>query len=227
MTQNNIVIQIAGASGEGAISAGDVLSQATARVGLNVTTHRVYPAEIRGGGSTMFQLRISSEEIWTIGEESDILLALCQNALETNYDIVKKGGYIFYDESESCEESARNISDTVNKIAVPFSKISKEINAPKAKNIIALGVFTGLIKQVNYEDQLKKDITKRFQKKGEEILNANLQALEEGIRFAREKLSHIDFSYIELTPSPGGKLVMTGNEAIAIGSLVAGCKFYA
>lgn len=227
MSQNNLVVQIAGASGEGAISSGDVLAQATARVGLNVTTHKVYPAEIRGGGSTMYQLRMSSEGVWTPGEESDMLFALSKNSIESYQEFVKSGGYIFYDDTEDCNEFVKSINNNVNKIPIPYSKITKAINTPKAKNIVALGVFTGIISQVDFESQLKKDLTNKFESKGEEVLNANLLAFDEGIKYARENLTQLDFSHVELNAAPNGKMVMTGNEAIAIASLVAGCRFYA
>lgn len=227
MSQNDLVVQIAGASGEGAISAGEVLSTATARCGLNVTTHKVYPAEVRGSGSTMYQLRMSSEAVWTHGEESDIMLALNEQVLDIFCDTIKKDGYLFYDDSEGAEEMVSSFPQTIKKIAVPFSQLAKDIQAPKAKNIVALGVFTGLLPQVDFMSQLKKDIEKKFASKGEEILNTNIKAFEAGINYARENLKQIDLSTINLTPSPEGKLVMTGNEAVAFGSLVAGCRFYA
>lgn len=227
MSQNNLVVQIAGASGEGAISAGDILALASARCGLNITTHKIYPAEIRGTGSTMYQIRMGSKEVWTPGEESDILFALSPDSLEQNQETVSASGYILYDDEDASKEIANGITSDVTKFAVPYTKMAKEIQSPRSKNTIALGIFAGLVSQVDFETQLKKDIAARYEKKGEEIVNLNLKAFDEGFKYAKEKLSNIDFSHVTLEPSKTGKMVMTGNDAIAFGALVAGCKFYA
>lgn len=227
MSQNNLVIQIAGASGEGAISAGDILALASARCGLNVTTHKVYPAEVRGSGSTMFQLRMSSETVWTPGEEADILFALGKDSLKGNYDFVKDGGYIFYDDTEECREIAASINERISTVAVPLSNITKDIQALRSKNIVALGVLAGLISQINLASAVKTDIEHKFAHKGEEAFNTNMKAFEEGFKFAKESLANIKLNEVSLSPHPDGKLVMTGNEAIAFGALVAGCRFYA
>ncbi|MEW5820011.1 MAG: 2-oxoacid:acceptor oxidoreductase subunit alpha [Cyanobacteriota bacterium] len=227
MSQNNLVVQIAGASGEGAISAGDVLAAAAARCGLNVTTDKIYPAEVRGSGSTMYQLRMSSEPTWTPGEESDLMFALNEQILDIFCDSIKEGGYLFYDYSETSIESVNQLNLKINKIPVPFTRLSKEIDAAKAKNMIALGVFTGIVKQVDFESQIIKDIETKFKHKGDSVLNTNITAFEAGINYAKETIKNVNLSQIILTPSTDGKLVMTGNEAVAFGALVAGCRFYA
>lgn len=227
MVQKSLVVQIAGNSGDGAISAGDIFSLASARCGLNVTTHKVYPAEIRGSGSTMFHVRISAKKIYTHGEEANILVALSNQAIELNWQNLKKDGMLIYEQDGTAEELLKEIPSTIKKIAVPFIELSKEVNNPKSKNIIALGVLAGLFPQIKYEEQLKLDIENKFKNKGEEVLNANIQALELGLQYSKDNLSSNTVKVPGLTPNPTGKLVMTGNEAIAFGSLVAGCRFYA
>ena len=227
MSQKDLVVQVAGASGEGSISAGDVLASASARCGLNVTTNKIYPAEVRGAGSTMYQMRMSSVPAWTPGEESDIMFALNEKTIDLFCSSIKDGGYLFYDYTETAVEAVTPLSEKIHKIPVPFGIMAKELKAPKAKNMLALGIFAGLFNQVDFVTQLKKDIQKKFESKGEDISITNLSAFEAGVDYAKEHLTNLDFSNFNLEPSTDGKLVMTGNEAVAFGALVAGCRFYA
>ena len=57
MARKSVVIRLAGESGEGVISSGDILTQAAARGGYWTQTFRTYPAEIKGG-PCMYQVRM-------------------------------------------------------------------------------------------------------------------------------------------------------------------------
>lgn len=228
MSKQDLVVQVAGASGEGAISCGDILASAVARCGLNVTTHKSYPAEVRGSGSTMYQLRMSTGPCLTSGETSDIMFLLNTKTLDEFCGSMNDDAYLFYDYSEEAIDLISTLSTEIKKIPVPFTDISKELKAPKTKNIIALGVFAGLFTQIDFTSQLKKDIAHKFESKGEEVLKINMEAFDKGVKYAKENiLKLVDLTHVELVPSENGKLVMTGNEAVAFGSLVAGCRFYA
>ena len=60
MARKSVVIRLAGESGEGVISSGDILTQAAARGGYWTQTFRTYPAEIKGG-PCMYQVRMGDE----------------------------------------------------------------------------------------------------------------------------------------------------------------------
>lgn len=228
MSQQDLVVQVAGASGEGAISCGDVLASAVARCGLNVTTHKVYPAEVRGSGSTMYQLRMSTGPSLTSGEKSDMMFLLNTKTLDEFCDSMKENAFLFYDYSQDAIDSISALGTNITKIPIPFTDMSKELKAPKTKNIIALGVFAGLFTQIDFIAQLKKDLAHKFQSKGEDVLKINIEAFDRGVKYARENLlKKVNLSHVNLIPDTTGKLVMTGNEAVAFGSLVAGCRFYA
>ncbi|MGD9580842.1 MAG: 2-oxoacid:acceptor oxidoreductase subunit alpha [Vampirovibrionia bacterium] len=228
MSQQDLVIQVAGASGEGAISCGDILASAVARCGLNVTTHKIYPAEVRGSGSTMYQLRISSGPCLTSGEKADIMFLLNTKTLAQFPDSLNDDAILFYDYSEDAIDYISTLNPAITKIPVPFSDISKELKAPKTKNIIALGVFAGIFTQIDFSGQLQTDLAHKFEHKGEEVAKINIEAFDRGFKYAQENLTkQIDLSGIVFNPAQDGKLVMTGNEAVAFGAIAAGCRFYA
>ena len=74
MSVKDLVIRIGGESGEGIITAGDLLTLAAARCGYYVHTFRTYPAEIRGG-PVMFQLRVGVRPVPSLGDQLDVLVA--------------------------------------------------------------------------------------------------------------------------------------------------------
>lgn len=219
-----LVVRLVGTAGDGVISAGDIFTLATARHGLYVTTYRSFPAEIRGGGQSLFQFRMSDKKVLTPSDTCDVLIALNSKTLLDNVNELNTGGIVIYDNSdEDCDLSAyRNVT----KHLVPISKIAKENDNPRAKNMVALGVLAGLLPEIKFLDQLKEDVKTRYASKGEDIINLNIKALQAGYDYARENLAQYNnLETIKMMPS-GRKLIMSGNEAIAFASLVAGCRFY-
>lgn len=221
---NELIVRITGTAGQGVISAGDIFSLSVARCGLYVTTYRSFPSEIRGEGQCAFQLRISEKKTLTTSDLTDVLIGLKEAAIKSNIDDLKTGGILIID-SDEVKNDFEDYTEII-KYSVPISTIAAECNNPKAKNMVALGVFAGLMPQIKIIDQLKEDLRKRYAKKSEEIIQNNIKALEAGYEYAKTKLKRKDnLSNLEMEPS-GKKLIMSGNEAIALASLVAGCRFY-
>ena len=77
--RKSVVIRLAGESGEGVISSGDILTQAAARGGYWTQTFRTYPAEIKGG-PCMYQVRMGDEPIYSHGKLVDLLVCFNQEA---------------------------------------------------------------------------------------------------------------------------------------------------
>ncbi|MFA6988965.1 MAG: 2-oxoacid:acceptor oxidoreductase subunit alpha, partial [Candidatus Gastranaerophilaceae bacterium] len=222
---SELIVRITGTAGQGVISAGDIFALSVARYGLYVTTYRSFPAEIRGDGTCAFQFRVGEKQVLTSGEESDILIGFSKNGIKENIGQLKVGGILIVDSDEI--ESKYEDYTEVLKYFVPISSIAAQNDAPKAKNMVALGVLAGLMPKIALLEQLKKDIKKRYEKKSLKAIESNITALESGYNYARTSLSREDnLENFNLQPS-GQKLIMSGNEAIAFAALVSGCKFYA
>lgn len=221
---NELTVRITGTAGQGVISSGDIFSLSVARYGLYVTTYRSFPAEIRGEGTCAFQFRMSEKKVQTTGEEADVLIGYSENALNENLSKLKVGGILIVN-SDDVKEKYEDHTEII-KYFVPLSTIAKESGNPKASNMVALGLLAGLMSKISILEQLKEDIKKRYSRQSEEIIKCNIQALEAGHSYAQKELKRKDnFDNIEMQSS-GKKLIMSGNEAIAFASLVAGCRFY-
>ena len=135
------------------------------------------------------------------------------------------GGILIID-SDEIEHKYEDCTEIL-KYFVPITSIAAETSSSKAKNMVALGVLAALMPKIALLDQLKKDIHKRYEKKPQKVIDSNIKALEAGYNYTRTSLSREDNLENLNMQSSGQKLIMSGNEAIALAALVSGCKFYA
>src|SRR5271170_72325 len=95
-------IRFAGDSGDGMQLAGTQFTDTSAAVGNDISTLPDFPAEIRAPAGTLagvsgYQIHFSSTEIFTPGDEVDVLVAMNPAALRTNVRDVKRGGIVIVD----------------------------------------------------------------------------------------------------------------------------------
>ena len=96
---NDVVIKFAGDSGDGMQLTGSQFTNNTALMGIDLATFPDFPAEIRAPIGTLpgvsgYQLRFSSDRVFTPGDACDVLVAMNAAALKTNLNGLKKGGKI-------------------------------------------------------------------------------------------------------------------------------------
>lgn len=215
----DFVLRIAGESGEGVITIGETVARIAAREGLHLVTFRTFPAEIKGG-PCMMQLRLSDRKISYHGEKVDCLVSLNQYALEENLPDLKEHGVLLCE--AECEVPEDGPGCTVYK--VPFERIAvREIGSRISKNIVVLGVLSHLLEIPR--KRIEEFLAEKFAKKSKAILDHNLHALEKGIHFSETKISKKD-SFGLPKGTHERNLLMTGNEAIALGAAAAGLKCF-
>src|SRR6185436_8824537 len=96
---SDVVIKFAGDSGDGMQLTGSQFTNNSALLGLDLATFPDFPAEIRAPIGTLpgvsgYQLRFSSDEIFTPGDACDVLVAMNAAALKVNLKALKAGGII-------------------------------------------------------------------------------------------------------------------------------------
>ncbi len=221
MAREDLVIRIAGEAGEGVLITGQMVTQATARAGYHVLTDSVPPAEIKGGYS-FYQIRLAERRLYSRGDMVDVLLAFNQEAYDRSIDQLRPGGILIYDSAEF--QPAEN--DRFRSYAVPMTDLAKnEVGLALAKNMVAVGAVAGLFGlEVEHLHRLIGE--SKLAKKGEEILAKNLRAVELGRDYVVEQVH--ERAALEVRRAHlSGQVVLSGNQAIALGALVAGCRRYA
>jgi 2-oxoglutarate/2-oxoacid ferredoxin oxidoreductase subunit alpha len=89
--ENEIIIGIGGAAGDGGASTGDNLALTSARQGLFVYVYTSYQSLIRGGHSWI-RLRISTKNVTNVGDQVGAMIALNQDSMDRHLQELKSGG---------------------------------------------------------------------------------------------------------------------------------------
>src|SRR6187397_1211290 len=121
--RQDVVIKFAGDSGDGMQLTGSQFTNNTALLGIDLATFPDFPAEIRAPQGTLpgvsgYQLRFSSDRVFTPGDQCDVLVAMNAAALKTNLFALKKGGKIIVDTNGFDPKNLRlaNYPDGINPI---------------------------------------------------------------------------------------------------------------
>ncbi|MCC7352462.1 MAG: 2-oxoacid:acceptor oxidoreductase subunit alpha [Anaerolineae bacterium] len=219
---NDLVIRIGGESGEGIVTTGEVFARIAAFAGLEVYTVRTIPAEIKGG-HVMFQVRASQNSVFSQGDELDMLLAFNQEAYENHAHLLKPGGILVFNSDELTPPTPQN---GTAQYGLPLNELAKSISFVRGKNIVAIGALVKLF-DLPYE-RAQKVVERQLGRKGGELLRQNLQALETGYKYVEEHISRESPFHLKgREATEGDRLVISGNQALSLGVITAGCKFYA
>jgi indolepyruvate ferredoxin oxidoreductase beta subunit len=108
---------------------------------------------------------------------------------------LKKDGYLVTDSNPfenipdypKLEELYNEIKLVPNNILIDAKKIAKDLGNSKATNIVLLGAASSLLPLD--EESLVQAIKTLFERKGERIVNKNIQAFNKGKEIAMEILS--------------------------------------
>jgi 2-oxoglutarate ferredoxin oxidoreductase subunit alpha len=212
--------KVGGQQGEGIDSAGEILSTALNRKGYYLYGYRHFSSRIKGGHSNT-KLRISVNPVRSISDELDILVAFDQETIDFNAGELVPNGIIIAD-SKFNPTVPEGVSARL--IAVPFTKIAEEVGMAQMKNMVAVGASTALLGVPI--DAFREVLEERFAKKGQKIVEKNLEAIARGKEFVESELP--DTSEHRLEKSDGKtRLYMIGNDAIAFGALAAGARLMA
>ena len=221
-TRTSLVIRVAGEAGEGIKKPGELLIQAATRAGFQVLTDFSPPSEIKGGVS-FFQIRLSSQPLFTRGDQPDVLLCFNQEAFEVNIQELAAGGLLIYDPDTVTPRD----TGKYRVLAFPLEKIaSKELKMPIVKNVVALGGMSALFGLDT--SQLYQLIKELWERKGDAVVQTNFKALDAGISYVSENFSAEERASYQVQPGVGATdlMVVSGNQATALGAIAAGCQFF-
>lgn len=217
LARQSVVIRLAGESGEGVISSGDILTQAAARGGYWTQTFRTYPAEIKGG-PCMYQVRMGQERIHSHGKEVDLLVVFNQEGWDLHWDSLADDGVILYD-ATSVEIPAEFQSRAR---PVRMEQLAKEIGgSSRAKNMVAVGSVCGVI--AFDTTPIEELVLRRYAHKAG-VADANIAALQAGKDESADLKGTLEITHP--VESEEDRVLMSGNQAIALGAVAAGLEYF-
>jgi len=219
LLDDTVSIIIGGEAGQGISRSGMLLGKALMRAGFHCFGEIDYPSLIRGGHN-FYRVRASSREVHGPTTHTDLLVALNEETVALHLESVNEGGGVILDEKGF--EAGESGRDDVTYYPVPMTEIVKELEGPEImRNTVALGAVAALI-SLGLET-LKEVVADAFEGRPR-IVEMNVEALQKGY----DCVAGLGLGFgCTVEPGPRPELVwLTGNEAVALGALAAGCRFY-
>ncbi|MFA5794202.1 MAG: 2-oxoacid:acceptor oxidoreductase subunit alpha [Candidatus Brocadiia bacterium] len=212
-------LKIGGEAGQGLQSVGYILAKTFCSAGYHIFTVQDYESRIRGGHSS-FYLRFSDQPIGAATKTITFLIAMDDQTFRLYRNDIAPGGFVICN-SDAMKEPATG----PNTIALPMENMAAEAGGEKLfANSVAMGAVIGLV-GCDF-DILAKTLSGFFGAgKHAETVDKNLKAARAGFDFVRKLHSQCPYP-LARKAGAGKSILPTGNEAIALGALAAGCKFY-
>ncbi|MFZ1800826.1 MAG: 2-oxoacid:acceptor oxidoreductase subunit alpha [Chitinophagaceae bacterium] len=246
----DVVIKFAGDSGDGMQFTGSQFTENTALMGIDLATFPDFPAEIRAPLGTVpgvsgFQLRFSSDPVYTPGDLCDVLVAMNAAALKVNLRGLKYGAKIIANKDGFDTKNLRlaKYGDGVNPledgsldgyevIEMDVTRMTREAlkdfttlgtkEKDRAKNMFVLGFLYWM-----YNRELENTIRfiqQKFKNKPD-ILESNLTVLKAGYNYGDTTETFTSRYKVEKAKLPPGKYrSIMGNQALVYGLIAASQK---
>jgi len=246
MNVNHMKLLIGGVQlRDGVSTITDILGRILTRAGLQVMGLE------RGFASTIYgahqydPLMITAEPALSWGDETiDILVGLDYDVNpdapeQPNRDTVLRhgrhlvdGGVLLYDSSTGSVPVEKLAARGVHVFAIPARRIAQQdLKKEVVKNVVMTGALFRLLEFDGDERWLRRLLEERFARKGADLVNLNLEAARRGKAAVEEILSARGWSTVgyrlEARPDPAPAVYIAGNEALTIGAIDAGIRFYA
>lgn len=246
---SDVVIKFAGDSGDGMQLTGTQFTTNTALLGIDLATFPDFPAEIRAPQGTIpgvsgYQLRFSSDRVFTPGDACDVLVAMNAAALKSNLKSLKKGGKIIVNVDGFDAKNLRlaNYPDGVNPIEddsltnyevikMDVTKMTREAlkdftlgtkEKDRAKNMFVLGFLYWMYNR-DMESSIKF-LTEKFGKKPD-LLESNIRVLKAGYNYADTTETFTTRYKVEKARMDAGEYrSIMGNQALSFGLIAASKK---
>ena len=241
---DEVVIRIAGDSGDGMQLTGDRFTQETAVFGNDLATFPNFPAEIRApqgtlAGVSSFQLHFADHDILTAGDRPDVLVAMNPAALKANIADLPKGATLIVDTHDFTTRALARVGwaanpledgslDGFNVHAVDLTQLTLDAladsdlsrkDAGRSKNMFALGLLSWMYSRptegtINF-------VRQKFANKPD-IAEANITAFKAGWNFGETTEAFgVSYEVKPATVAKGTYRNISGNLALAYGLIAA------
>jgi 2-oxoglutarate ferredoxin oxidoreductase subunit alpha len=196
---------IGGAAGQGIDTTAAILEKLLKRFGYSVFTYRDFMSRVRGGHNFII-IRFGTDEVLAHSYDFDGIIALNEETIDVHEHELKEDGFILCDSGIDTNDK--------RSIKIPMNDMAKELGNSKVSGTIAIGVILKLFgESVNSVDEvLKNFIEKKY-------IDINVQAINKGYKT-------VDKRYSKLKGHFGDWMLLSGNQAVALGAIASGLRFY-
>ncbi len=219
--------KLSGEAGFGITTIGYAFTRLCTRLGFYAFDYSEFPSLIRGG-FTSHELVFSDHPVATIKKEIDLLIALKQDNFDRDAHRLTPNSIVLYDDQEV------NVSCDCISIPMPYRAIKLKHKAYQVMvNTVSIGATYALFGWdfTQVQEMIKED----FAKKGQAVIDFNEALAMEGFEYIQKlitdngKLKTFTQNLrnrLKPLSTKKEKLVMTGNDGFAYGSVMAGAGAY-
>lgn len=222
--QNEITWKIGGEAGFGIMVSGQNFAKTCMRGGLNVFEANEYPSLIRGGHNTE-TIRASSNPVTSLLRTTDFLVALNKETVDLHKGELTDGAALMYD-SNDYVLTPSDFSKPVNLYPVPLLQLAKDNGGDVLmRNTVAIGASMAVM---DFDLSVFNGVlADQFKRKGDAVVNQNIVTAKAGYDYVKKNFS-TPFQYtIKKIDGAKKRVLVSGNEAIGMGAVAAGLKFFA
>lgn len=221
---NDVNIQIATVNGTGSQSANLILMRSIFNMGVPVAAKNLFPSNI-AGLPTWYTVRVHHKGYQANQQALDIAVVMNPNTVYDDIRGLRSGAVLIYDTDMKIDHALRE--DHIN-YGVPFSSlVAQATDNVKLKKKVINMLYVGVLAQLlNIEDAaIQQAVRKQFGTKAS-VVDLNYGAIQIGREWAAANLQKADPYVLEaIAGATDGKILIEGNTAAALGSLMGGCTF--
>ena len=196
---------IGGAAGQGIDTTAAILEKLLKRSGYCVFTVRDFMSRIRGGHNFSL-IRFGAEPVYSHSGRLDGIVALDDETVREHRGQLKENGFILCDSKIS--------ADDPRAVKIDMDAMAKALGNPRVSGSIAVGVVLRLFSETLDHAE---DVFRTFVK--EQYLEVTLRAVRQGFGLVESRYPRLEGKF-------GGRMLISGSKAIALGAIAAGLRFY-
>ncbi|UCG25065.1 MAG: 2-oxoacid:acceptor oxidoreductase family protein, partial [Chloroflexota bacterium] len=216
---NEFSIAVGTVNGTGSQTANLALLRAIFKMGVPVSGKNVFPSNIQGQ-PTWFYIRLNREGFEARKESSEVLVAFNRVTADADMAALPEGGLCLYPE----EWRGQSLREDVHNHAVPVQRFMREAGITgKIKDYVANMVYLGALAQLlavppaAIEEALAFHFGRR-----QALVEQNMGVVIAAYEWAAENIEKKDPYRVEAMDKTAGKILITGNEAAALGAVFGG-----
>ena len=196
---------LGGAAGQGIDTTAAILEKLLKRSGYHVFTIRDFMSRVRGGHNFSL-IRFDTKPVHSHSNHLDGIIAMDDETILQHKDQLKADGFILCD--------SKLTADDPRAMKLDMDGMAKKLGNPRVSGIIAVGIVLKLFGETldGAEDVLRSFVKPEF-------LEINVKALQEGFQIAEKRYPHLNGGYRDW-------MLVSGNNAVALGAVAAGLRFY-
>lgn len=199
-------IIVAGAAGEGINTVELFIEKILKKSGYEIFSYKNYMSRVRGGYNYS-TIVVSDQPVYATVDEADIFIALNQEAHNCAQLQLAEDGLLITDVETSSTNKIGNV------LSITKQRLPEEIKAKNAFSMAAVGV---VLKHFGVDESLLQEVSNKKWK--DDVNKENQKAVAWGYEQVEA----------EILPKENNqkRMLVGGNQAVALGALSAGLSFY-